>query len=97
MNWFSVNCITRDDFPDVVDRGISIESYIINLAGSPTEREPRTAIFLFLRMSPGMSMGQGGGWGKGRKKGRKRTGFIPLSLGTGRNNNPGPSRPVKHE
>ena len=28
-----------------------------DVCASPTEREPRTAIFLFLRMSPGMFVG----------------------------------------
>jgi hypothetical protein len=66
MNWFSVNCTTRDDFPEVVtydEHGINVAS----VQESPTEREPRTAIFLFLRMSPGMSRKVDGG-GEKRKE-----------------------------
>jgi hypothetical protein len=48
---------------------MSMASNVTNVQESPTEREPRTAIFLFLRMSPGMSRKADGGGEKRKERG----------------------------
>lgn len=47
-------------------------------ANEPTEREPRTAIFLFLRMSPGICAVAGRG--RGRKEGKGGRGAADAAV-----------------
>lgn len=45
-----MNCTTSEDFPGKLDVSSGVRD--AEEPDTPTEREPRTAIFLFLRMSP---------------------------------------------